>query len=257
MRHYNADIDESMFVRAPTRDWRNEKSYAVEEMTDRQLAWEFLRRCPEYVEDYDNWAPLWFRAKAAVQTQADFKKCWNHAFAEMDQLCVKWKLSTLHGLRDPTSSIAPEFENRPPPHPPEMSELWINGKDHGHGPEPLRHHSAAAFRIYFDQPLEEQFEAIRRVVRHQERRFNFRLPVDVRRNVRCWAKKYPRYLAMLDAKAAGIPIPEIAAQYFPKANDRREAQGSVRDDMDRAEEWARFGYMDLFHLRWGKGRCGK
>lgn len=229
--------------RAPSCDWRCASDYAyAAELTNAELAWEFLRRCPEYRADAHRWFGLQIRAKARRPTAGAVLA--HEADALSDRLCEKWQLLPLEGLRCPDGELPPVFEDALPWRALRTGRVWVDGKlvSPGFGVQDEPRSSAAEVRIDLDRPVEPQIEEIRRFIGRLEEQYRIQVPLEPTKDVRR-SRNDQLYLRILDALLEGASQAEMEPVLYDVGHAR--APRAIYDDAKRAQQIARRGYMDL------------
>lgn len=229
--------------RSAVCDWRSPADYAyVADLTNDELAWEFLRRCPEYREDVQQWYALQIRAK--THRTLDGGASQEEADTLSDQLCGKWQLAQLEGLRCPNGKVPPVFEDVHPWRFMRTGRVWIDGNlvspGFGFLEEPTS--SVAEVRIDLDRPLEPQLQEIRAFLSRLERQHGIRVPQEPAKDVRR-SKNDQLYLRILDGLLQGVSQAEVEPVLYRQGHAR--APGAIYDDAKRAKWMAEVGYIEL------------
>ncbi|HVF59552.1 MAG TPA: DUF6499 domain-containing protein [Thermoanaerobaculia bacterium] len=182
-------------------DWRNAAAYEFRfKIPNLQWAWEFLRRNPDYRDD-------WARALARLGDAADMSKrlFWSGEEDPVDaSFCIpseeqaRWHLE--HGLLNPATDL---------PHKLGFVIGW--GKLETRGPDESRPPGPGGDRypwMVFDAhlPLKPQALAVLGALRwHQEFVVRYRPP-----RIKHHRKLWPLYLRLLDAESEGLGAKDVA-----------------------------------------------
>jgi len=234
---------------APLLVWRNPEHYAyVAKLENTSLAWEFLRRNPEYRADVGSWLPQWL---ALDKVGCEKLELWEPVEAKMERLCEKWKLWPVFGLGIPNSRRPPNFKNLQVPLGPDIVGWSINGEIEDYSSSLGDYGPAVTLRIHLNQPVSEQLKATKKIIESVAEAYGVKPPRLCHKDVRRQDRKYPLYLQILDARLEGASLAVIAkALYGPD----REAYEAARDDTRTAVGLAQGGYLGLCRLPPRRGK---
>lgn len=221
--------------------------------------WEFLRRNPQYKQDYGrfiqqfgNWfrhRAFWYETKLRIRTwsEEDEDYFYKKISPVIAKLCVKWRVGDLfpperqfdlEGAstpRDkrtlcPPTSIAPELNwdfNTIQT----MMERGFTGT--GDSAERYLNHLRVEFDL--DWPIKDLVDYARRALTYAQK--NYHSELRVRRlplpSTRRRFDQYDSYLKIWDLAQLGRTVPEIAALAFPSENIS-SARQKVRDHLKMA-----------------------
>lgn len=208
-----------------------------------QWAWEFLRRNPTYQNDYKLWRSL------------------PRSSAERRDIPMR------HGLEDfmlPPSEASPGFLPfratlaLPEISSSRLSEPWLSRAFGLSKPDVARtKRSRTCIALVFDLtlPISGQLVLAERQLVEKRRHITLQgIRLDLRKRLR--VREYPRYLRMLDAKAAGVVNRNIAKTFVeegiyrasPNADNFYPGQARLEQDLKRARYLMREGYKYLPYL---------
>ena len=255
-------------------DWREPTKYPDANTAPLlQWAWEFLRRNADYQTDAvlaSRWpaapgdVPLGSAELLEKLTSADTdhgvsdeeRRVWVHwgelqscQIAKVGDLARKWHLP--RGiLPDPANANAWNEDN-----------FEIEGHvQHSYGARWLTTGKPSAFMgrprhpdeigVFFDlrEPLPPQLKAATRLLNHLRREYAARGWIKAARYRGSRRVNLLGYLRVLDAKAVGVPIAEIAGQLHPRLSNEPPNGNGYRRVIDDAEEGQRLiegGYVRL------------
>lgn len=207
-------------------DWRDPEQYPDPESTSMlQWAWEFLRRNPEYQKDYERWAALPTVYSDGALFEEDLTETHkggqigSKEQALFDALPAKYWVMK---MADPAQPFDDDVRER----------LAFNSF---HGPawafyhpnmsEPQKLEASepgdVLMRFNVAIPIPVQLRRAQPVLeRLQELNKGSDLVQPI--NPRAQRNLYPCHLRILDARAAGVSVPEIAKEIFPEANDEEK-----------------------------------
>lgn len=203
-------------------DWRNPEDYTyTESLHVHDWAWEFLRRNPEYRK-------AWTKHSRAQERNPNAAPSWSATYQ--------------FNIKEPVDPDIPAPEGTP-----DWTE-WVGSiisyidpddyvDQYGDGLPELRE------VVVFDlgKPLEPQIELARMMLRDSQKTiFGKVVPVPRPRRT-----QFPVYVRLLDAKAAGETLGEMARVLFSGHVDSRR---SAKRALKSAEDQAASGYQDLLLL---------
>ena len=175
-------------VRPPSYRWRHAHV---------RLAWEYLRRIPNYCIEY----------KSVVQVSGSAQ-----AFIDF---CDRWHLCRQYGAIDSTSATPPIFERHVPGGPVEICGSWDEKKAGGRcvrrtawSPQTT---SGIMLAFPADRPIEEMLDEARYILERAAscRRFTFGVTVNEQSEVEPRANLHVRYIRILDALSDGAAPKDI------------------------------------------------
>lgn len=207
-------------------DWTNALAYpdgrTFEDPEDgsnqpRGWAWEFLRRNPDYQQDYNRSCTHDSGDADAAAAKYGLSLLLPYSYSGSTCLAMFRQLLALRELDDQSSRL------------PQFTEKQI----------------ALVFDVSL--PLEPQLRAAKAQIAEKATRLG--LVLQERSDARKRYANYPRYLRVLDAKAKGIRSKEIAEQFvlekiFP-ANSPSDHIKQVDKYYERASELSRSGYLRI------------
>lgn len=213
-------------------DWRDLTQYPDPETTSmKQWAWEFLRRNPEYQKDYVESVEAMRTSKASDPPER--------------QLPNKYGLGK---MADPAEAFSEKiiFRNLACPqyawyHPENPAIVALTATEPGDIVMKFSVRYPSATQAKWAGRILERFRKLNKDA-------DFIKPIDPRAQ----RKKYPFYLQLLDARAAGVSAREIAKAIVPDADDdvinpppERAYDRPVYDGLDAAEELIQGKYRYL------------
>lgn len=237
-------------------DWRDTASYGfIGELGNQQLAWEFLRRCPEYRADFDAWFVQWqgLEQSGKAESYSD----WRPVHEQMEALCDKWSLWAVHGLGVPTSALPPEFRDEQTLRGPMLVSHHFDVATKCKSPRLIdnlpptvdisprldEYVPSATIRFHLDQPIKKQLAIAEKMLKKLAEQNGLKPPKLEREDKRPTRQKLARYIQALDAKLDNQRPSEIARTLY---GDTRADQSRVRDHLKAASELARSGYLGLY-----------
>jgi len=238
-------LTENWRVQIPIQksDWKDPAQYEyVTELNDRELAWEFLRRNPDYIEGFKRWSAL---MQCREVREADVL---------CDTLCEQFRLSKTIGLLNPYLNaleqgqlgFAPTIFDGDDLPTQELLRYWIDGEEVSFMDDipPLSSRLCMEVRIVAERPLEEQLDAIRDYYEWMHRRGDRPLKSEKPKTVRNRPQEFKNYLRILDAKIEGVLNADIAGVMYP-GEVRKPAQDKISKQLKKANEWMSSGYLKL------------
>jgi hypothetical protein len=237
-------------------NWRDTASYAfIGELGNQQLAWEFLRRCPEYRADFDGWFVQW---QALAQSgKADAYSDWRPVHEQMEALCDKWSLWAVHGLGVPASALPPEFRDEQTLPGPMLVSHHLNAATKYKSPRLIdnlpptvdisprldEYVPSATIRLHLDQPIKKQLAIAEQMLKKLAEQNGLKPPKLEREDKRPSRLNLARYIQVLDATLDNQRPCDIARALY---GDTRADQSRVRDHLKAASKLARSGYLGLY-----------
>lgn len=240
-------------------DWRDADAYPrPEDLSFCGWAWEFMRRSAEYQADYRRWIATSTHAKAH---QGELDDAPATVVADCDppalegESVAQYKRRLYFEGRAGGVSYVPHcfrpkyLTDLPPPDPSQKTQppLFFGSQCFQLGPgavDQLSDESRFVFSFNLDEPAEAQFAKARRMFDREQRR---RGTTEKRRN---HFDKYPLYLRILDADAAGAARQEMAEvlfPYIPNEYPAYQAAKRVDDTLRAAKEMMNGGYRELIY----------
>lgn len=248
-----------LFARGTDLNWRDKECYAwIGPLCSRGLAWEFLRRNPEYRDDFEKYVD---RVKSVGFEEAKDTE---------EALCRKYGLSMVQGLMNPFLRTTPLFHVEDSP-----GLIPLRHWSYEGSPYLLRGKKGASFRLCLGphngpikcmsfsewigepdypcvdvrisavRPLEEQIKILRK--KYQEARKMSGL--DTVRTARRRKEVYPTYCRILDGLRSGANLNEIdnvlCADIKGYANRKAQGKRKVDEDKKAAEALMNGGYVAL------------
>lgn len=226
---------------APLLDWRDTESYRfVGQLDNTRLAWEFLRRCPEYRADFSGWYEQWCGLVEAGQ--ADNHQNWRPIRNSMEALCEKWELWPTTGLGVPTSKLPPAFKGEPGARSPMLISICFDDEvcDYSHMVTPYS--PSMTIRIHLDHPIESQLKAAKRMLQSTAETHGISIPRRPGADKRRSKINYPRYIQLLDALLSGVTQAEMAKALYGAGKAEYDKAG---DHLVAAKQLAREGYLGI------------
>jgi hypothetical protein len=227
-------------------NWLENAYPAAEDLNDREWAWEFLRRNPQYQQMWaDLIRPFWDSAEqsfdddAAVQaehTKAGADPAFQHLMSGADEGSYEVS-SPLKQFRDTFAvmMVPPPAEHAGGPGP--LAHLWVSMRNRpaikslpADRPYPVKIDFAPAESlIVFDlsQPLENQIARATQALRNRQVYLQKvdGLQLKPRRNNR---ELWPCYLRLLDAEAAGADIRQMPRRSSPTTRTSTPTTGPTK-----------------------------
>lgn len=235
-------LAQALAMPAPLLDWRDTASYGyVLDLNNQQLAWEFLRRCPEYRADFDAWYAEWLELMQSGR--GDSYTDWYPVQKRMEALCDKWSLWAVHGLGVPTSAIPPEFCDTQTLRGPVPVAFSFEGVKADSSPRMDEYVPSVTIRFHLDQPIKKQIFLAEKILLKLAKKNKITLPKAVRENKHPPRNNLPRYIQLLDAKLDNRTISEIAKLLY---GDTKAAYDNARDHIGAAQRLACSGYWGLY-----------
>jgi hypothetical protein len=218
-------------------DWRIPEDYSfTADLNGEQWAWEFLRRNPDYKDDYEaSFEPdrLWLDApRSRLNEHAIFIP---PKFD--DETPLEWQRRTIlagtssplayrparyYGLHWPIAeNIKAPSDNEPPlflpayeyPRLLDYSDIDSLFTFPGEAPESAHQEGAVAIVcLHLGKPIESQLEKVRRIYQRENESRNVEADEGTRLNVGRWTN----YLRILDAKSADVTARDICLNVFPE-----------------------------------------
>lgn len=225
---------------APLLDWRDTGSYLfIKQLDNTQLAWEFLRRCPEYRADFAEWYEQWRRLVEMGRTESYLD--WFPVRDAMEVLCEKWDLWPIDGLGVPSSKLPPAFKGEPGARSPMLIATCFDGRVGDRSPRVPSYSPSVTIRIHLDHPIASQLASAKRMILRLAEEYGVRPPrrpgADKRRT-----KNSYRYIQLLDAHLAGISQAEMAKELYGTGKAEYDKAG---DHLAAAKKVAREGYLGV------------
>jgi hypothetical protein len=223
-----------------------------------QIAWEFLRRNPDYKNDYHSLfleLPVLrqklneesFSADLIAQVSCyDRDRCnfiYENILENAEAICIKYALTNGIFPPDPDSphTLAPIFQTEWGPtyteFNPEINEQsGLMAEDEGD----------IIIRLNAFYPVKKQLAAIKSILTRKHRAVKSY-------DTKIYWQKLPLYIQLLDAKEGGASDSEIAKLLFPYMENTIEndhmASHKVRDAFKAAIHFRDFGYRMLFFYK--------
>lgn len=226
---------------APLLDWCDTGSYRfIKQLDNTRLAWEFLRRCPEYRADFAEWYEQWNRLVETGRTESYLD--WFPVRDAMEVLCEKWGLWPTDGLGVPTSSLPPALKGEPGARSPMLISTCFDDQvcDHSHMVTPYS--PSVTLRIHLDHPIESQLATAKRVLLSLAEGHGIYPPRRPGSDKRRAKINYPRYIQLLDAHLAGVSQAEMAKVLYGPGKAEYDKAG---DHLAAAKKLAREGYLGI------------
>lgn len=225
------------------KDWRTAEDYSfTKDLPPWRWAWEFLRRNPEYQQDFRDAIHRLNAREGEYAAEAELLDRTGYSIPEGErvksvpsiQSREKWLLWFYLNPELDVPRVSPftEFGSL---------YLWVEGQ------RPLQD-SEVLVRVDLRFPIQPQLVLARDQLasrqRNQTRRGDYR-----RRVPRNQPKKWQLYLRLLDARAVKAPYKEIAAVLFG-IDDRSQKDPRTRVDsaLRQARRISRSGYRDILLL---------
>lgn len=235
-------LAQALAMPAPLLDWRDTASYTyVHDLDGSQLAWEFLRRCPEYRADFDAWFVEWRELTQSGRTESYLD--WRPIQQRMEVLCEKWSLWAVHGLGVPTSSLPPEFRDVQTLRGPRPVAFSFEGQKADTSPRLDDYVPSVTIRFYLDQPIKKQLALAEKMISELAEQYGVKPPRLERKDERPSRQNVARYIQVLDAKLDNRAMIEIAKTLY---GETRTAYDRARDHVDAALKLARSGYLGIY-----------
>lgn len=216
----------------PIKNWENLNEYPHPKETSReQWAWEFLRRNPNYQEDYFEYK----NSPPDLLTEYEYPDQDNPKVTKKVKLgiYIKNRYGICGGiLIDPSNDnpekIFPQFQNTEMLHFPEKFWEYSEGEYTWKPKHPFQ--VAIVFDLSF--PLPKQIAKAKNILKYKKSFFKDRLPASKSR-----PEKYVEYLRLLDAKYSKTSAKEMEkicpSKKYSEADNLKQW---VSDSLNRAEE---------------------
>lgn len=233
-------------------DWKDSDSYPQPDNTSLNAwAWEFLRRNPDYQQDYRSWKSLGidedflphqpghsmdlaYCEPEAYDGETFRQYCDRHSDYRLVPLSVKrgndYGLDYLHDPRNSARFV--RFDTG-------VSPRYLvhdgNGPKEYAGIRPEKP-GEVVVKLSLEWPIGVQVDRLQRILSRHQRRLEEKGVITAHKK-RNHPKKYSTYLRLLDAEASSAKPAEIARQIFPDRSDcYPDYNGSktVRDELQAA-----------------------
>lgn len=245
------------FVNRP--DFPNLQNYEfVIGLSNREMAWEFLRRNAEFCKHHKEWNELNRKCAQEIMDYPlsmpshEFAKCHSTLQEKLDkkrgELCERFGLAKGTGGLHFDAGAPGVFEDLGPIGAIYLCQ-WVDGvKIPMFEDEPLKSQLCMDIRIVAEESIEQQLRDIVAYY-HAMKRHSVGLSVDESlKKSRRQLDKYPTYLLVFDAFELGFSITEIADVLRPKSknfDDRKAAHDYVSKSLKAATELVNGGYLKI------------
>lgn len=222
--------------------WETSSSYLyIEDLGDKAIGWEFLRRNPFYIADYHNWKHLHSQAHAGPR--AETPTAWEDVNAASITISKEYGLHPERYPHSPSLDRPPLLEGEDPTG---MADLLMAGESLD-GP-PISYQKApsrgifAVICIYPDRSEEAQVQSLRH---HLAELRSLAGRASVKPTLRPHIQDIKRYLQILDAKAAWSSSQQIIRAAYRGSFGTPPSKRLSRE-YKRARELALTGYQAFF-----------
>lgn len=240
-------------------NWKELKDYEfTKTLNSKKWAWEFLRRNPDYIKEWEKELPLELERRKNILSDPETKDCshlegYRKNTPESSHFIIRGHSLNKYFKKWGILNLVNPDQDNPFPDPfnqfPSFEYGTVRGGNIGHGKyindNPLGPYVSIVFDI--TRPLKPQFAYAQKILLETQKDQAREGKISISK-VNKHKDNWIEYLRILDAKTENISNEEIARVMFPNLSNEYPGYAGnekVRKSLKRAEHLTRKGYREI------------